>query len=119
MKRKNLSSLVGFALPLVLVAVLVLGWRAPLSRPSGSGEMLYFLAAVVLGYPCIGVFSGILGVRTGLRWLTVPFVSALGYALARGMHFSAGTGLIFAFWGAVVTICAILYALRMYAEGRW
>lgn len=114
MKRK---SLVGFVLPLVLVAVLVLGWRTPLSR--GSGEMLYFLAAVVLGYPCIGVFSGILAVRTGLRWLAVPFVSALGYAMARGMHFSAATGIIFAFWGAVVTICAILYAIWMYAEGRW
>ena len=31
MKRKNLSSALGFVLPLVLVAVLVLGWRGPLS----------------------------------------------------------------------------------------
>ncbi|MBQ8390683.1 MAG: hypothetical protein IJZ66_00380 [Oscillibacter sp.] len=117
MKRKNLSSALGFVLPLVLVAVLVLGWRGPLSR--GAGEMMYFLAAVVLGYPCIGVFCGILAVRTGFKWLAVPFVSALGYALARGMHFSAATGLAFAFWGAVVTICAILYAIWMYAQGRW
>lgn len=117
MKRR--SGFVGFVLPLILVAILVLGWRAPLSRPSGSGEMLYFLVAVALGYPCIGVFTGILAVRTGLRWLTVPFVSALGYALARGMNFSMMTGIIFAFWGAVVTICAIIYAIRMYAEGRW
>ena len=115
MKRR--SGFVGFVLPLILVAILVLGWRAPLAR--GSGEMLYFLAAVVLGYPCIGVFTGILAVRTGLRWLTVPFVSALGYALARGMNFSVLTGIIFGFWGAVVTICAIIYAIRMYAEGRW
>ena len=113
MKRKHL----GFAVPLVLVGLLVLG--APLSRATGGGEMLYFLAAVVVGYPAMGVFCGILGVKPGVRWAAVPFVSALGYALARGMGFAAVTGLIFAFWGAVVTICAILYATSMYAEGRW
>lgn len=114
MKRKQLWT--ACALPLVLAAVLVLAWRAPLTD---GGEMLCFLAAVVLGYPAVGVLSGFFGVRIGLPWLTVPVVAFLGYALAAGMRLSPVVGLTFAFWGAVVTVCAIIFALRMYSEGKW
>ena len=115
MKRKQ-SALI-CALPLVLAAVLVLVWRAPLG--TDSGEMLCFLAAIVLGYPTVGVLSGFLGVKIGRPWLSVPPVALLGYALAVGMKLSPIVGLTFAFWGAVVTVCGIIFALRMYSEGKW
>ena len=117
MKRKQLWSVLIGALPLVLAVVLVLVWRAPLG--TDGGEMLCFLAAVVLGYPAVGVLSGFLGVKIGLPWLSVPPVALLGYALAAGMKLSPVVGLTFAFWGAVVTVCAIIFALRMYSEGKW
>ena len=116
---KRVNSVLGFVVPLVLTAVLLLGWRAPLS--TGGGEMMYVLLAVAMGYPALGVFCGIMGVKSGFagKWLAVPFMAALGPAIARGMHLPGPVGLIFAFWGAVVTILAILYAMQMHAEGRW
>ena len=119
MKRRTVNSVLGFVVPLVLTAVLILGWRAPLFLR--SGEMLYFLLAVAIGYPALGVFCGIMGVRSGFagKWLAVPFMAVLGAAMARGMQLPGPLGLIFAFWGAVVTIIAILYAMQMRAEGRW
>ncbi|MBQ2739103.1 MAG: hypothetical protein IJF36_02625, partial [Oscillibacter sp.] len=104
----------GFALPLVLAAVLVLAWRMPHARGAGGSEMLYFLAAAVVGYPLVGVLSGFLGVKLGLPWFTVPVVAVFGYVLATGMHLAPLVGVTFAFWGAVVTVCAIIYALRTY-----
>lgn len=120
MKRRTVNSLWGFVVPLVLTAVLILGWRAPLFL-RGGGEMMYFLLAVAMGYPALGVFCGIVGVRSGFagKWLAVPFMAALGVMMARGMHLPGPVGLIFAFWGAVVTILAILYAMQMRAGGRW
>ena len=50
MKRRTVNSLLGFVVPLVLTAVLILGWRAPLFL-RGGGEMMYFLLAVAMGYP--------------------------------------------------------------------
>ena len=121
MKRKNWLSALGFVVPLVLTAVLILGWRAPLPSVRAGGEMMYFLVAVVLGYPVLAVFCGVCGVKSGFvgKWLAVPFMAALGVALARGMRFSLSTGLVFAFWGAVVTILGLLFAMQMHAEGRW
>ena len=120
MKRRTVNSVLGFVVPLVLAAVLILGWRAPLFLPSG-GEMVYFLLAIAMGYPALGVFCGIMGVRSGFvgKWLTVPFVAALGVMMARGMYLPGPVGLIFAFWGAVVTALAILYATQMRSGGRW
>ena len=82
MKHRTVNSVLGFVVPLVLTAVLILGWRAPLFLPSG-GEMVYFLLAIAKGYPALGVFCGIMGVRSGFvgKWLTVPFVAALGVTL--------------------------------------
>ena len=79
MKRRTVNSLLGFVVPLVLTAVLILGWRAPLFL-RGGGEMMYFLLAVAMGYPVLGVFCGIVGVRSGFvgKWLAVPFMAALG-----------------------------------------
>ena len=109
--------------PLVLVAALIVGWRAPLgSVRGGGGEMLYFLVAVAIGYPVLAAFCGAMSVRSNLageKWLTVPFMAVLGMALARGMNFPTATGIIFGFWGAVVTVIGIFYALQMRAEGRW
>ena len=83
MKHRTVNSVLGFVVPLVLTAVLILGWRAPLFLPSG-GEMVYFLLAIAMGYPALGVFCGIMGVRSGFvgKWLTVPFVAALGVMMA-------------------------------------
>ena len=119
MKRRIVNSVLGFVVPLVVAAVLILGWRAPLFL-RGGGEMMYFLLAVAMGYPALGVFCGIMGVRSGFsgKWLAVPFMAVLGAAMARGMQLPGPVGLIFAFWGAVVTILAILYAMQMCAEGR-
>lgn len=122
MKRRNLISVLGFVVPLVLVAALILGWRMPMRGIRGGSEMLYFLIAVAIGYPMLAAFCGAMGVRGAAgagKWMSVPFMAALGVALARGMHFSTVTGLIFGFWGAVVALIGALYAIQMHAEGRW
>lgn len=122
MKRRNLISVLGFAVPLVLVAALILGWRMPMSGIRGGSEMVYFLIAVAIGYPVLAAFCGAMGVRSGFgvaKWLSVPFMALLGMALARGMHLTTVTGLIFGFWGAVVAFIGALYAIQMHMEGRW
>ena len=120
MKHKNLSSVLGFAVPLVLVAALILGWRMPVRGVHGS-EMLYFVITVAMGYPVLAAFCGAMGALSNsvLKWLSIPFMAGLGMALAHGMRLSAVTGLIFGFWGAVVALIGLLFALRMRAEGRW
>ncbi len=120
MKRKNLFTVLGFAVPLVLVALLILLWRLPLRRTDGW-EMRYFLLAVVLAYPALSVFCGIAGVVSGFsgKWLAVPFTALLGVVLALGLHFPVSNGLIFGFWGAVVALIALRMAAMMRREGRW
>ena len=114
MKRKQLWSLLGAALPLVLAAVLVFGWQMP--RGTDGGELLCFLAAAVVGYPLVGVLSGIVSVRLGLHRVAAVPVAALGYGLAAAMELSPVVGVTFAFWGAVVTVCGVIFALRMHGE---
>lgn len=119
MKRKNLISVLGFTLPLVLVAALIVGWRMP-HMGIRSSEVVYFLI-VAMGYPMLSAFCGATGVHSGFpgKWLSIPFMAGLGVALARGMRLSTVTGLIFGFWGAVAAFIGALYAIQMRAEGRW
>lgn len=117
MKRKQVWLAFMVALPLALAVVLALAWQ--MSRGSDGSELLYFLAAVVVGYPLVGVLAGFFGVSVGLHLPMIPLVAVLGYMLALGMGLSSVVGLTFAFWGAVVTVCAIIFALRMYGEGKW
>lgn len=120
MKRKNLMSVLGFAVPLVLVAALILGWRMPL-RGVRASEMLYFLIAVAIGYPLLAAFCGAMAARSGsvLRWMSIPFMAGLGMALARGMHFPVVTALIFGFWGAVLAVIGLVFAVQMRSKGHW